>query len=134
MGLLVGRLRPVLGAGLCEGLPRADARHPGAVHTVARLRRDLDLAGRSDRMTAETFLPVLVAQAEMSGVLTLVMLSNLAPDTRRESAQVVRRNAARTVPPVTLVVSRVTSAPTLLIIAVGLCRGAAVDHGSVLGG
>ncbi|QNN54158.1 type II secretion system F family protein [Nocardioides mesophilus] len=100
---------------------------------VPRRQAFVSLRDRCGSEAMDSFVSAFL-QAEELGAPLATTLNNIALDMRRESAQMARRKAARTVPRVTLVVSVVLVPPTLLIIMVGLYLGADIDLGTVLNG
>jgi tight adherence protein C len=71
-------------------------------------------------------------QAEELGAPLADTLNQIALDMRRESAQRIRRQAAQTVPRVTLVTSLVLVPAALILVLVGLVVGLDLDFGDLL--
>src|SRR5918998_1272392 len=71
-------------------------------------------------------------QAEELGAPLADTLNQIALDMRRESAQRIRRQAAQTVPRVTLVTSLVLVPAALILVLLGLVVGLDIDFGDLL--
>jgi tight adherence protein C len=72
-------------------------------------------------------------QAEELGAPLADTLNQIALDTRRESAQRMRRRAAQTAPRVTLVTSLVLVPATLILVIVGLLIGTNFNINDLIG-
>jgi tight adherence protein C len=70
-------------------------------------------------------------QAEELGAPLADTLNQIALDMRRESAQRIRRQAAQTVPRVTLVTSLVLVPAALILVLVGLVVGLDLNFGDL---
>jgi tight adherence protein C len=92
-----------------------------------------NLRARNECEPLSQFVTALL-QSEELGAPLAETLNQIALDTRRESAQRMRRRAARAVPKVTLVTSMVLVPGALVLVIVGIIVGSDVDLGSLLGG
>ncbi len=92
-----------------------------------------DLRSRNDSDALTQFVTAFLQSEELGAPLTDA-LNQIALDMRRESAQELRRRAARTAPRVTLVTSLVLVPGALVLVLVGLVVGSGVDLGAAFGG
>ena len=92
-----------------------------------------DLRGRNSSEALAQFVTAYLQSEELGAPLTDA-LNQIALDMRRESAQRLRRKAARTAPRVTLVTSLVLVPGALILVICGLIVGSDVDFSVVLGG
>lgn len=92
-----------------------------------------DLRARNSSEALAQFVTAYLQSEELGAPLTDA-LNQIALDMRRESAQRLRRKAARTAPRVTLVTSLVLVPGALVLVICGLIVGSDVDFGVVLGG
>jgi tight adherence protein C len=91
------------------------------------------LRGRNESEALSQFVTAFL-QSEELGAPLVDTLNQIALDMRRDSAQRMRRRAARIAPRVTLVTSLVLVPGALLLVVVGLVLGSGVDFGSLFGG
>lgn len=89
-----------------------------------------------DRNDCEPLAQFVTAylQSEELGAPPAETLNQIALDMRRDSAQRMRRRAARAVPKVTLVTSMVLVPGALVLVIVGIILGSDVDLGALFGG
>jgi tight adherence protein C len=92
-----------------------------------------DLRSRNSSEALGQFVTAFLQSEELGAPLTDA-LNQIALDMRRESAQRMRRKAARTAPRVTLVTSLVLVPGALVLVIAGLIVGSDVDFGVLLGG
>lgn len=92
-----------------------------------------DLRDRNSSDALTQFVTAFL-QSEELGAPLIDALNQIALDMRRESAQRMRRKAARTSPRVTLVTSLVLVPGALILVLVGLLVGSGIDFGAVLEG
>ena len=90
-----------------------------------------ELRGRNSSEALAQFVTAFLQSEELGAPLTDA-LNQIALDMRRESAQRMRRKAARTAPRVTLVTSLVLVPGALILVICGLIVGSDVDFGVVL--
>jgi tight adherence protein C len=88
---------------------------------------------RNDSEALSQFVTAFL-QSEELGAPLVESLNQIALDMRRDSAQRMRRKAARVAPRVTLITSLVLVPGTLLLVLVGLVLGSGVDFGALFGG
>jgi tight adherence protein C len=97
-------------------------------------RRDAfaDLRRRNESDALATFVTAFL-QSEELGAPLAPTLNQIAADMRRDSAQRMRRKAARVAPRVTLVTSLVLVPGALILVIVGIVLGSGVDFGELFG-
>jgi tight adherence protein C len=91
-----------------------------------------DLRARNSSEALSQFVTAFLQSEELGAPLTDA-LNQIALDMRRESAQRLRRKAARTAPRVTLVTSLVLVPGALVLVIAGLIVGSDVDFGVLVG-
>lgn len=92
-----------------------------------------NLRRRNDSEAVSQFVTAFLQSQELGAPL-VETLNQIATDMRRESAQRMRRRAARAAPRVTLVTSMVLVPGALVLVIVGLVLGSDVDFGTLLRG
>jgi len=97
-------------------------------------RRDAfaDLRRRNESDALATFVTAFL-QSEELGAPLAPTLHQIAADMRRDSAQRMRRRAARVAPRVTLVTSLVLVPGALILVIVGIVLGSGVDFAELFG-
>jgi tight adherence protein C len=97
-------------------------------------RRDAfaDLRRRNESEALATFVTAFL-QSEELGAPLAPTLDQIAADMRRDSAQRMRRKAARVAPRVTLVTSLVLVPGALVLVIVGIVLGSGVDFAELFG-
>ena len=133
------------GANLEWALERVSQCYEGALRDEMKMVLDQLATGASRRLAFENlrlrndseavseFVTAFLQSQELGAPL-VETLNQIAADMRRESAQRMRRKAARAAPRVTLVTSMVLVPGALVLIIVGLLLGSGVDFGSLLRG
>lgn len=133
------------GAGLEWALKRVADCYDGPLAEEMRLTLDQLATGASRRLAFENlrrrndseavsqFVTAFLQSQELGAPL-VETLNQIATDMRRESAQRMRRRAARAAPRVTLVTSIVLVPGALVLVIVGLVLGSDIDFGSLLEG
>lgn len=91
-----------------------------------------DLRRRSESDALAMFVTAFL-QSEELGAPLAPTLTQIAADMRRESAQRMRRKAARVAPRVTLVTSLVLVPGALILVIVGIVLGSGVDFAALFG-
>jgi tight adherence protein C len=91
-----------------------------------------DLRRRSESEALAMFVTAFL-QSEELGAPLAPTLTQIAADMRRDSAQRLRRKAARVAPRVTLVTSLVLVPGALILVIVGIVLGSGVDFATLFG-
>jgi tight adherence protein C len=91
-----------------------------------------DLRRRSESEALAMFVTAFL-QSEELGAPLAPTLTQIAADMRRDSAQRLRRKAARVAPRVTLVTSLVLVPGALILVIVGIVLGSGVDFAALFG-
>lgn len=91
--------------------------------------------GLKDRNAAASVTQFVAAflQSEELGAPLADTLNTIASDMRRESAQRMRRKAARAAPQITLITSLILVPAVLIMVLVGIVLGSGADLGALLG-
>ncbi|HWC22381.1 MAG TPA: type II secretion system F family protein [Flexivirga sp.] len=91
--------------------------------------------GLKERNTASSVTQFVAAflQSEELGAPLAETLNTIASDMRRESAQRMRRKAARAAPQITLITSLILVPAVLIMVLVGIVIGSNADLGGLLG-
>ena len=133
------------GAGLEWALDRVSQCYDGPLPEEIKITLDQLATGASRRLAFDNlrlrndseavsqFVTAFLQSQELGAPL-VETLNQIASDMRRESAQRMRRKAARAAPRVTLVTSIVLVPGALVLVIVGLLLGSDVDFGTLLRG
>lgn len=133
------------GAGLEWALERVSQWYEGPLAQEVRVTLDQLAHGASRRQAFEAlrqrnssdaisqFVTAFLQSQELGAPL-VETLNQIAADMRRDSAQRMRRRAARAAPRVTLVTSMVLVPGALVLVLVGLILGSDIDLGALLRG
>ncbi|UDY23765.1 type II secretion system F family protein [Nocardioides sp. Kera G14] len=109
-------------------LALSQVQHGASVRSAFESLRD-----RSDSEALAQFVTAFLQTDELGAPL-VEALNQIALDMRRESAQRMRRKAARVAPRVTLVTSLILVPGTLIPLMVGMFLGSGINVGDVFGG